>query len=123
MMMPATVKTFDEYAQQVFIPYMSSPLRSVSGVDLVWDTYKDPSERHSKSQARKGVRRRVVGKAAVPGHWQNLLPADSNNTKLFSFLSKVLLQAFCKEDKDLIDGKGAQHTAIAGYPHPGPMQP
>ena len=30
-----------EYAQQVFIPYISSQLRSVSRVNLVWDTYKD----------------------------------------------------------------------------------
>ena len=49
MMKPAAAKTFDEYAQQVFIPYISSQLCSVSSVDLVWDTYKD--DKHSKSQA------------------------------------------------------------------------
>ena len=30
MMKPAGAKTFDEYAQQVFIPYISSQLRSVT---------------------------------------------------------------------------------------------
>ena len=43
MMKPATAKTFDEYAQQLFIPYICSQLRSVSRVDLVWDIYKDDS--------------------------------------------------------------------------------
>ena len=38
MMKPAAAKTFDEFAQQVFIPYISSRLRGVSHVDLVWDT-------------------------------------------------------------------------------------
>ena len=43
MMKPAAANTFDEYAQQVFIPYISCQLRSVSRVDLVWDTYNDDS--------------------------------------------------------------------------------
>ena len=50
----------------------------------------------------------MVGKTAVKGNWQNFLRADSNKTELYSFLSKVLLQAFCKEDKEvvLIDKNG-----------------
>ncbi|KAK2175341.1 hypothetical protein NP493_738g01040 [Ridgeia piscesae] len=40
MMKPAATNTFDVYAQQVFIPYMSSQLRIVSRVDLVWKTRK-----------------------------------------------------------------------------------
>ena len=43
MMKPAAAKTFDEYGEQVFIPYISSQLHSVSRVDVVWDTYKDES--------------------------------------------------------------------------------
>jgi len=31
----------------------------------------------------------VVGKAALPGNWQNFLRIDSNKTELFSFLSKI----------------------------------
>ena len=38
MLKPAAAKTFDEYAQQVFISYISSQLRNVSRVDLVLDT-------------------------------------------------------------------------------------
>ena len=88
MMKPADAKTFD--AQQVIIPYISSPLRSVSRVDLVWDTYKDDSLKGTARAKRgKGVRRHVVGKAALPGNWKNILRIDNNKGELFSFLSKI----------------------------------
>ena len=56
--------------------------------------------------------RRVVGNAAVPGNWQNFLCDDSNKTELLSFLSKVFIQAFCKEDKEVVltGGKGSAHS-------------
>ena len=117
MMKPAAANTFDVYAQQVFIPYISSQLRSVN---LVWDTYKDNSLKGKTRATRgKGVRRRVAGKAAVPGNWQNFLRADSNKTELFSFLSKVLLQTFCNEDKDvfLTDGKEMLNTHLLQNVH------
>ena len=61
MMKPAAAKTFDENAQQLLIPDISSQLRSVSRVDLVWDTYKDVSLKGTGRVKRgKGVRRRVV---------------------------------------------------------------
>ena len=50
----------------------------------------------------------MVGKAAVPGYWDNFLRVDNNKTELFRFQSKVLLRVFCKEDKEVVltDGKG-----------------
>ena len=62
------------------------------------------------------------GKAAAPGKWQNVLRADSNKTELFSFLSKVLLQAFCQEDKEvvLIDGKGCSAHSYCRMSTPWP---
>ena len=76
---------------------------------LVWDIYKDDSLKGTARAKRgKSVRRCVGGKAAVPGNWQNSLRVDSNKTQLFSFFSKTLLRAFCKEDKEVVftDGKG-----------------
>ena len=55
MMKPAATNTFDVYAQQVFIPYMSSQLRIVSRVDLVWDTYKDDSLKGTEESSVKMV--------------------------------------------------------------------
>ena len=90
MMKSAAAKTFDEYSQQVFIPYIFSQLRSVSRVDLVWDTYKDDSLKGiARAMRGKGVRRHVVGKAALTGNWQNFLRIDSNKRYLFSFLSTI----------------------------------
>ena len=125
-MNPAAAKTFDEYAQQVFIPYISSQLRSVSRVDLVWDTNKvDPLKGRARAKRGKGVRRHVVGKAALPGNWQKCLQIDSNKRELFSFLSQIrrsvknLRQVSCPHR---LEG-GAPHTDIAGCPHPVAMQP
>jgi len=90
MIKPAAAKTFDYYAQQVFIPYISSQLRSVSRIDLVWDTYKDDSRKGTARAKRgKGVMRHVVGKAALPRNWKNVLRIDGNKRELFSFLSKI----------------------------------
>ena len=88
----------------------------MSHVGLVWYTYKDDSLKGTARAKRgKGVRRRVVGNTAVPGNWHNFLRADSNKTELFSFLSKVLLRAFCKEDKEvaLTDRNG--HSSAHSY--------
>ena len=34
------VKTFQEYADDVFIPYISGELQNVSHLDVAWDSYK-----------------------------------------------------------------------------------
>ena len=43
MLTSKTVCTFDEYADQVFIPYLINQLQSSSRVDVVWDTCKADS--------------------------------------------------------------------------------
>ena len=35
---PGSVKTFGEYTQEVFLPYITSQLQRASRVDEVWDT-------------------------------------------------------------------------------------
>ena len=123
MMKPAAAKTYDEYAQEIFIPYISSHLRSVSRVDLVWDTYKHDSLKGiSRVKHDKGVRRRVVGNGK--GNQETGI-TFWGLTELFSFLSKVLLQAFCKEDKEVVlaDGKGCSAHIYCMMSRPRPMQP
>ncbi|KAJ8392755.1 hypothetical protein AAFF_G00072390 [Aldrovandia affinis] len=74
MLKPAASKTFEEYAQQIFIPYMSTKLQTVSRLDLVWDTYlADSLKGSTRAKRGQGVRRRVVAAAAIPGNWQNFL--------------------------------------------------
>ena len=88
MLKPATVKNFDQYASQIFIPYILSQFQKASRIDLVWDRY---IENTLKSAARakrgKGVRRRVVSGTPIPSNWHDFLRVDSNKANLFQFLS------------------------------------
>jgi len=64
-------KTFQEYGQDIFLPYLKEQLESTSRVDVVWDTYRDDS---LKSQIRgdrgSGTRQdnRVTPKTKDPGN-------------------------------------------------------
>ncbi|QQP58333.1 uncharacterized protein LOC103506659 [Caligus rogercresseyi] len=100
MLKPAASKTFEEYAHQMFFPYISTKLQTVSRLDLIWDTYlADSLKGSTRAKRGQGVRRRVVAAAAIPGNWQNFLRVDSNKTELFKFLSTALLEWFDQEDK------------------------
>ena len=37
MLKPVTVKSFNEYAQQVFVPYILSKFQQATQIDLMWD--------------------------------------------------------------------------------------
>ena len=39
MVRPGSCRTFEEYSQQMFLPYITSQLETVSRVDIVWDRY------------------------------------------------------------------------------------
>ncbi|KAK1893845.1 Pantothenate kinase [Dissostichus eleginoides] len=39
MLKPTSVKTFNEYTQEIFIPYLNRKLGHVTRLDLVWDRY------------------------------------------------------------------------------------
>ena len=104
MLKPAATKNFDEYACQIFIPYILSQTLNVSRVDLVWDRYiHDSLKGTARAKRGKGVRRRVMAGATIPVNWQSFLRVDSNKTELFRFLSDALLKSFNQEsDKQLI---------------------
>ncbi|MGH0183807.1 UNVERIFIED_CONTAM: hypothetical protein FKN15_012895 [Acipenser sinensis] len=39
MLKPGASKTFQDYAQKVFLPYVKQQLQHVSRVDIIWDEY------------------------------------------------------------------------------------
>lgn len=103
----ATAKTFNEYAQQVFVPYILSKLHQAARLDLVWDRYiTDSLKGTARAKRGKGVRRRVVGGATIPANWASFLRVDENKTELFSFVSGVLYDSFQLADKELLITKG-----------------
>ena len=57
----ATAKSFNEYAQQVFVLYILSKLHQAMRLDLVWDRYiTDSLKGKARAKQEKGARRRVV---------------------------------------------------------------
>ncbi|KAG1652706.1 hypothetical protein GQR58_026116 [Nymphon striatum] len=52
MLKPAACKNFREYAQKIFIPYMSTRFQYSSHLDLVWDTYRADSLKASARAKR-----------------------------------------------------------------------
>ncbi len=55
----ANVLTFDQYADQVFLPYVMKQLESSRRVDVVWDKYIPTSIKESTREKRgKGMFRR-----------------------------------------------------------------
>ena len=91
MLHPGTAKTFQEYADFVFGPYISSQIDKTSRVDVVWDVYLPGSLKRTTRQKRgKGVRRRVSPSTTIPKSWKDFLRVDDNKTELFKFLAQLV---------------------------------
>ena len=74
---PGTCATFDDYANDVFVPYMVNELSKVSRVDIVWDIYRPDSLKGTTRERRgTGTRRRVHASTRIPGNWQSFLRND-----------------------------------------------
>lgn len=54
MLNPGTSKTFQEYGENVFAPYISAQLERSSRVDLVWDVYLPACKPESLDQTEEG---------------------------------------------------------------------
>ena len=68
---PLEVKTFEEYALKVFLPYVEHQLQHASRVDIVWDQYLENSLMcRARNKRGKGIRRRVDAATSIPGNWQ-----------------------------------------------------
>ena len=87
--LPTTgIKTFNEYAEEVFIPHLEKQLHGTARLDVVWDTYSSQSIKEStREKRRKGIRRKVSGETKLPRNWMDFLRDSSNKTELFDFLT------------------------------------
>ena len=51
MLRPGTAKTFQDYAADVFLPYINTQLQYVTRLDIVWDRYVEESlKTHARSK-------------------------------------------------------------------------
>ena len=63
----AGVHTFNDYAEEVFVPYPRMQLRSCTRLDVVWDTYLPESLKDcTRAKRGKGLRRKVSGPVKLP---------------------------------------------------------
>ena len=93
MLKPGDQKIFQEYSENVFIPYIERWLNKTNRADVVWDFYDKQSLKSSLREKRGiGNRRRVIRTAAIPRNWQNFLRVDANKTEFFHMLSENLSQ-------------------------------
>ena len=62
-------KTFSDYANQVFLPYISNQLQSVQRVDIIWHRYIPNSlKAQTRDKRGRGVRRRVEADVRLPAN-------------------------------------------------------
>ena len=103
MLKPGYVKTFSDYAVDVFKPFIESQFRTASRVDLVWDRYDSNSLKATAREHRGiGIRRHVVPAAPIPCNWQAFLRSNENKTELFRFLSGMLANMPLQHGQELV---------------------
>ena len=99
MLQPLKGQTFEEYANDTFLPYVIT--YRAKRIDVVWDVYVDNSlKEHTRGNRGKGKRRKVECNVKVPSNWKEFLRDSKNKTELFHFLSTKISSHDC--DKILI---------------------
>ena len=112
------VSTFNDYASNVFIPYIKKQLETSRRVDVVWDTYVTCSIKESTREKRgKGMRREVAGKNKFPRNWIDFLHNSVNKQQLFSFLSHKLESLECVEGKHIMTTTGTSVANVGTNHH------
>ena len=103
------VKTFHDYAEQVFIPYVKGQLQHAKRVDVVWDEYTPNSLKETTRKKRgRGIRRRVLSPTKLRNNWHEFLRVNENKTELFAFLANHILSADFGSNKQVITTLGQQ---------------
>ena len=83
-----TMKTFADYAEHGFVPFIINQLKRARRVDIVWDTYQSNSLKAFARQKRgTGIRTLVTSRTPLPKKWNDFLRDNENKTDLFQFLS------------------------------------
>ena len=107
MLPPGTVRTFEEYCQTVFGPYIARQLQSVKQVDLVWDVYKEGSlEKATRERRGTGQPRQVTVSTRIPTDWKGFLRNDENKNELFLLLASYVVSMDMPCDKELYTTAG-----------------
>jgi len=113
MLKPGLAKTFSDYAETVFEPYVRSKLSCVSRLDIVWDRYDKGSLKSTAREHRGiGVRRHVTPSTPIPKNWHSFLAVNDNKTALFNYLSDFLSHTREQPGKQLFLTKGVDVLTV-----------
>ena len=82
MVRPGVCRTFEEYSQQMFLPYFTSQPEIGSRVHIVWDMYLTSSLKQSTSDHRRhsGTTQiqRVIAGVPIPANCEVFLRSKAN---------------------------------------------
>ena len=91
MLCPKLSKTFQDYTDDVFMPYIVQQLNSVHRLHVARDVYIAESLKTSTKQKRgHGQQSKVSPSAPIPSDWKGFLQNDANKQDLFAFLAKEI---------------------------------
>ena len=101
------VKTFRQYADRIFLPYLLKQLHNVSRVDIVWDVYSTNSlKQHTRERRGDGEALRVSDQTRIPRNWKSFLRVSSNKRELFDYLATIIAGTVTPPGKSLVTTKG-----------------
>lgn len=119
--LPTTgVVTFDDYAENFFVPYLRMQLQGTTRLDIVWDTYlTDSLKECTRDKRGKGVRRKVSGQTKLPSKWMDFLCDSKNKEELFAFFTtKVAEVTFLPGSLVYVtSGESVLHTGSINMPN------
>ena len=106
-----TARSFAEYANESFVPYILAQLSHAKRLDVVWDEYiADSLKATTRSNRGQGTRRRVRATSQVPHNWQQFSRNDENKRELFHFLGQCLGELIC--GKQLLTTVGQEILSV-----------
>ncbi len=125
MLPPGKCRTFQEYATEVFQPYIVQQSQAVKRVDIVWDCYMPNSLKKCTRESRgAGTRQRVSPNTVIPANWKSFLRSDENKAALFVLLSRTIgdltiegVQVVSTLNNDVISSTPVDRSGIAPCNH------
>ena len=80
-----SLSTFEEYSQEMILPYITSQLETVSRVDCLGQvSYKQPETINHRTHSGTTQRQRVFEGAPIPANWEAFLRSNANRDERFT---------------------------------------
>ena len=91
-MVRLSLSTFEEYSQEMILPYITPQLETVSRADIVWDRYLTNILKQSIIERTVALRRdnACFEGAPIPANWEAFLRSNANKDELFRYLSDCI---------------------------------